>query len=129
MTTKLSKCVLLLLWPLASGANVLLRTKFNLSESGMVIDESGNDYHGTTVVGEANGGVTVVDGRDGECCALGLHRGKNSYIKFPHEVTGSILGNESRTICLWARVDAFDNGILFFYGARRRGRRRVQDTF
>lgn len=73
-------------------------------------------------------GATQTAGRFGSDALLFGGAG-GQYISFSVAMSAQILLDWPRTICLWARVDAFDNGILFFYGARRRGRRRVQDTF
>ena len=58
----------------------------------------------------------AMTGRDGSY-ALVLD-GTESYVEFPEAVTEEILGDNPRTICLWAVIESFEgDGGLFDYGS------------
>ncbi|KAK7254254.1 hypothetical protein SO694_00009153 [Aureococcus anophagefferens] len=56
-------------------------------------------------------GATATTGRDGSG-ALSFD-GTDDYVEFPSAVTADIRGSNSRTICLWAVIDEWDEGALF----------------
>ncbi|KAH8047271.1 concanavalin A-like lectin/glucanase [Aureococcus anophagefferens] len=43
--------------------------------------------------------------------------GTDDYVEFPSAVTADIRGSNSRTICLWAVIDEWDEGALFSHGS------------
>ena len=60
-------------------------------------------------------GATATTGRDGSG-ALSFD-GTDDYVEFPSAVTADIRGSNSRTICLWAVIDEWDEGALFSHGS------------
>ncbi|KAH8057901.1 hypothetical protein JL722_6442 [Aureococcus anophagefferens] len=66
-------------------------------------------------------GATATTGRDGSG-ALSFD-GVDDYVVFPAAVTANLLGNASRTVCLWALIDEFDEGTLFSYDSNVVGQR------
>ncbi|KAH8088776.1 concanavalin A-like lectin/glucanase [Aureococcus anophagefferens] len=58
-------------------------------------------------------GATATTGRDGSG-ALAFD-GTDDYVEFPAAVTADIQGSSSRTVCLWAVINAFAWGTLFSY--------------
>ena len=72
------------------------------------LDDSGNAYHGTIA------GATATTALDGGAALL--FDGDDA-VAFPSALTADLLGSSARTVCLWARVDAFDGGTLFSYGS------------
>ncbi|KAH8063972.1 concanavalin A-like lectin/glucanase [Aureococcus anophagefferens] len=76
-------------------------------------DGTAADDHGS-LDGTING-PTATTGRDGSG-ALSFD-GSDDYVAFPAGVTADILGSSARTVCLWAAVDAFDEGGFFQYGS------------
>ena len=59
-------------------------------------------------------GATATVGWDG-LGALAFD-GDDSVV-FPGAATAAISGGSPRTVCLWARLDAFDHGALFAWGS------------
>ena len=63
----------------------------------------GTVYGASYAVGHDGGGALAFDGTD-------------DYVELPAAVTATIGGNSARTVCLWAKINSFDNGGLFGYG-------------
>ena len=72
------------------------------------LDDSGNAYHGTIA------GATATTALDG---GAALFFDGDDAVAFHSALTADLLGSSARTVCLWARVDAFDGGTLFSYGS------------
>ncbi|KAH8076735.1 hypothetical protein JL721_759 [Aureococcus anophagefferens] len=90
-------------------------------------------YGSVTAPDDATGaysGDTYKNGRaeprpDGEPRRRGAGFDGEVYAVLPDALTYEALtGDEERTICLWARIDDWDGGFLFEYGATRPTERR-----
>ena len=57
--------------------------------------------------------MTTTEGRDGGT-AIVLEHG--AAVTLPWEATQDMLGDADRTVCLWARIDEWKGGCLFYYG-------------
>ena len=79
-------------------------------DGGAAADDSGNGYDGTMY-----GGAAATTGAFGSIGAL-YFDGTDDYVEFPAGATADILGSSARTVCLWAKIDAFDGGDIFGYG-------------
>ncbi|KAH8076895.1 hypothetical protein JL721_929 [Aureococcus anophagefferens] len=77
-------------------------------DDGTAADDLGGldgTIHGATATtGQYGSGALSFDGED-------------DYVEFPSAVTTDILGSDPRTVCLWAMIDAFNDGGLFEYGS------------
>ncbi|KAH8055425.1 hypothetical protein JL722_8336 [Aureococcus anophagefferens] len=83
-------------------------------DGGDASDDSGNGMTGTihgatATVGFDGGGALAFDGVD-------------DYVELPAAVTATLGAGAARTVCLWAKIGAFDGGGLFSYGAPADGR-------
>jgi hypothetical protein len=96
----------------ASHARLVARYAF---DDGTAAEDGDGSLDGiiagaAATIGRDGGGALAFDGTD-------------DYVEFPAAVTSDILGNSARTVCLWARVDAFDGGTLFSYDSNGSGER------
>ena len=57
--------------------------------------------------------MATTEGRDGGS-AIALDHG--AAVTLPPEATQDVLGDADRTVCLWARIDEWKGGCLFYYG-------------
>ncbi|KAH8050192.1 hypothetical protein JL721_11453 [Aureococcus anophagefferens] len=76
-------------------------------DDGTAAEDSDGSLDGTI------NGATATTGRDGSG-ALAFD-GTDDYVEFPAAVTADIQGSSSRTVCLWAVINAFAWGTLFSY--------------
>ena len=57
--------------------------------------------------------MATTEGRDGGT-AIALDHG--AAVTLPPEATQDVLGDADRTVCMWARIDEWNGGCLFYYG-------------
>ncbi|KAH8076749.1 hypothetical protein JL721_773 [Aureococcus anophagefferens] len=82
-------------------------------DEGNATDATGA-YSGDTYKNEMARNLGPTESRDGGD-ALGFDG--NIHVALPDSLTDSaLIGDEERTICLWARIDDWDGGFLFEYG-------------
>ena len=80
-------------------------------DDGSAANDAGSGLDGTIT------GALPTTGADGTANSALAFDGTNmDTVIMPPGVTDNILDDADRTICLWAVVDAFDNGGLFLYG-------------
>ncbi|KAH8056238.1 hypothetical protein JL722_7540 [Aureococcus anophagefferens] len=91
-----------------------LRAYYSFDE-GNATDATGA-YSGDTYKNEMARNLGPTESRDGGD-ALGFDG--NIHVALPDSLTDSaLIGDEERTICLWARIDDWNGGFLFEYGDR-----------
>ena len=89
-----------------------LRAYYSFDE-GNATDATGA-YSGDTYKNEMARNLGPTESRDGGD-ALGFDG--NIHVALPDSLTDSaLIGDEERTICLWARIDDWNGGFLFEYG-------------
>ena len=81
--------------------------------------------------------MTTTEGRDGGT-AIVLDAERWESVWLPWEAIAGHLGDADRTVCLWARIDEWKGGCLFYYGGdsslqqqrrrRKLARRRCKPT-
>lgn len=108
---------------MASKLAILLAIRLSgtaTADDALVAEYTFDDGLGATsgnaaLAGAAADGVTTTSGRDGSG-AYELNGGSGQMITFPAALTADILGAKPRTVCVWARVDAWNWAGIFLYG-------------
>ena len=93
-------------WTHVSHSTLVAHYSF---DDGTATEDSDSSLDGTIT------GATATTGLFGSG-ALAFD-GSDDYVAFPSAVTADILGSDARTICVWAVINAFNDGGLFEYGS------------